>query len=67
MASSAATPGVPLRRQLQPFAMRLRLADTLQIASRTLWIAAAIALLAQVVGRIFPFEYLSVFTIAPFI
>ncbi|HEX9438965.1 MAG TPA: hypothetical protein VF909_04745, partial [Roseiflexaceae bacterium] len=61
----ALTTGDYLRRRLRPLAMRLRLRDTLLLASRTLWIGAAGFALVQIAGRLLPIPNLLLWSLVP--
>src|SRR5437867_203088 len=61
----ALTTGDYLRRRLRPMATRLRLRDTLLLASRTLWIGMAGFALAQIAGRLLPIPNLLFWSFVP--
>ena len=61
----ALTTGDYLRRRLRPLATRLRLRDTLLLASRTLWIGAAGFALVQIAGRLLPIPNLLLWSLVP--
>src|SRR6266487_516039 len=61
----ALTTGDYLRRRLRPLATRLRLRDTLLLASRTLWIGAAGFALVQIAGRLAPIPNLLLWSLVP--
>src|SRR4051812_1954370 len=63
--AQALTTGDYIQRQLRPMRSRLRLRDTLLLASRTLWIALLGFALAQVVGRLLPIPNLLVWSLVP--
>ncbi len=54
-----------LRRQLRPLGLRLRLGDTLLVASRSLWLAAAATTLVALAGRLLPIAHLRLWAAAP--
>ncbi|MBC8162045.1 MAG: hypothetical protein H7Z42_12585, partial [Roseiflexaceae bacterium] len=54
-----------MRRQLRPMGLRLRLTDTLYVASRTLWLAALATLLIALVGRLVPVPNLALWAALP--
>ncbi len=54
-----------LSRYLKIFRRRLRLQDGVHEAQRNLWIAMLISLAIQVMGRVFPVEMLTLWTLAP--
>lgn len=57
----------PILETLRRLSRRLRLYDGWNLAQRTLWIAALVALLIQGLGRLLPIEGLGWWTAAPFI
>mgnify|MGYP005842156501 CR=1 FL=1 len=54
-----------LRRQLRPLGLRLRFGDTLLVASRSLWLAAAATTLVALAGRLLPIAHLRLWAAAP--
>ena len=54
-----------MRRQLRPMGARLRLGDTLYVASRTLWLATLAALLVALLGRLLPIPNLAAWASLP--
>src|SRR5947207_677215 len=61
----AMTTGDYLQRRLRPMALRLRLRDTLLLASRTLWVGLAGGALVQVAGRLLPVPNLLLWSLVP--
>ena len=53
----------PLASYLKEFRLRLRLQDGLIATQRTFWIPCALALLAQIIGRLFPISNLWIWTL----
>jgi hypothetical protein len=54
-----------MRRKLFPMGMRLRLSDTLLLASRSLWIATLLFALILVAGRLMPIPYVRIGAVIP--
>ncbi|NOK70680.1 MAG: hypothetical protein GFH25_541252n43 [Chloroflexi bacterium AL-N10] len=59
------TTGSHIQRRLQPIAVRLRLRDTLLLASKTLWIGVLGSALLQIIGRFFPIPNLLLLSLIP--
>jgi len=56
-----------LKSYLVRFCRRMRLRNGWELAQRSLWIAALLALLIQLAGRFLPIERLWLWTLAPFL
>lgn len=56
-----------LELYLRQFHRRIRLQDLLWRLQSTLWMPAALGILAQIIGRLVPIPQLSLWTVAPFI
>ena len=54
-----------MRRQLRPMGRRLRLGDTLLLASRSFWIAAVVSLVLALAGRFVPIPNLRIWVVTP--
>src|SRR5437773_11854219 len=61
----AMTTGDYLKRRLRPVALRLRLRDTLLLASRTLWLGLAGGALVEIAGRLLPIPNLLLWSLVP--
>jgi len=61
----AMTTGDYLKRRLRPMALRLRLRDTLLLASRTLWLGLAGGALVEIAGRLLPIPNLLLWSLVP--
>jgi len=63
--AQALTTGEYIQRRLRPMRGRLRLGDTLLLASQTLWIGCASFALVQLVGRLVPIPNLLLWSLLP--
>ncbi|HEU5099517.1 MAG TPA: hypothetical protein VFU22_10890, partial [Roseiflexaceae bacterium] len=63
--AQALTTGDYIQRRLRPMRERLRLGDTLLLASRTLWVGLAGFALVQVLGRLVPIPQLLLWSLIP--
>src|SRR5262245_49653264 len=61
----ALTIGDSIQRRLRPMAARLRLRDSLLLASRTLWLGTLGFLLVQLAGRLVPIPNLLLWSLVP--
>jgi hypothetical protein len=59
------TTGDYIQRRLRPMSARLRISDTLLLASRTLWIGLAGGALVQIAGRLWPLPNLLLWSLIP--
>src|SRR5215212_7514461 len=63
--AQALTTGEYIQRRLRPMRGRLRLGDTLLLASQTLWIGVAGFALVQIAGRLAPIPNLLLWSLLP--
>ena len=63
--AQALTTGEYIQRRLRPMRGRLRLGDTLLLASRTLWVGLAGFALVQIAGRLVPIPNLLLWSLLP--
>src|SRR4051812_7013665 len=63
--AQAVTTGEYIQRRLRPMRGRLRLGDTLLLASRTLWLGLSGFALVQLIGRLVPIPNLLLLSLLP--